>query len=277
MWRYHVSVSVTPWVALLCGLCMGCTDPGLPWGVIEANLEVRFDPADGRLDDEGRLKTSANYTVSLDNLEMSFDAITVVLGGAGVADFDPANPPAGYSLCHNGHCHSDSGELVDCEKIALEMTGSTGGARVSVGLDGSSWALDEDPVEVGVMPCEPAPCALPRGELVAVELNFGSLHIAGTVYDQLTGESARLSAEGWAFEVTVPLMAPVTALLEGTIGLGEPVGLVVNLDFDLPSALFDDVDFGIDPPVDTAMWEAVLSGALEDHGVLEVTSQRFDF
>ena len=43
-------------------------------------------------------------------------------GGQGAA-FDPSNPPAGYSLCHAGHCHHESGRLVSYEEIAIELSG----------------------------------------------------------------------------------------------------------------------------------------------------------
>ena len=117
MSRCHARFASLLWMALF--TLSACADPGLPWGWVEAEVQGSFDPDEGRLDDEGRLKTSGNYALALDTVEVTFDALTVVLAGAGTADFDPANPPEGYSLCHNGHCHSDAGALVDYEIIAL--------------------------------------------------------------------------------------------------------------------------------------------------------------
>ena len=128
----HVSFGLGLWAVLALISLGGCTDPGLPWGVVEATIEAKFDPSEGRLDDEGRLKTSANYALELESVAVTFDALTLTLAGAGAADFDPANPPEGYSLCHNGHCHAASGELVDYEDIQAEMNQASGAAGLKV-------------------------------------------------------------------------------------------------------------------------------------------------
>ncbi len=271
-----LAAAVAVWSLLALAGVSGCVDPGLPWGWLEVSVQARFDPPEGRLDAAGRLKTNANYSVTLDTVEVALDAVTVVLGGVGATDFEPANPPEGYSLCHNGHCHADTGELVDYEVIALEMAGGTAGARITVGLDGETRALTPDPVPLGVTPCEPSPCELPRGEMAGLELTVASLHVRGTVFDQLTGDDARLAPEGWPFEASVAVAAPVLASLTGTIGPGQPVGVALEVDFQLPPELFDDIDFGVDPPADTAAWQSLLSDAIRAHGVSTVDVRRFD-
>jgi hypothetical protein len=251
-----------------------CLDAGLPWGSLEASMEASFDPSEGRLDEQGRLKTSQSYIVAIDDLQVAFDAFTLVLSSSGSASFDPSNPPPGYSLCHNGHCHSDAGELVDYEIIALEMAGGSGGTRFSVGLDAKPWALTSEGVSVGVSPCDPSPCELPRGELAGLELAVGTLSLRGTAYDTLTGEDARLPEEGWSFEISEPITTPLSIQLEGTIGPGEPVGLTLGIMFDFPAEVFDDIDFGDAPPVDNQAWQSALSMALVDHALLSATLER---
>ncbi|MDP6944809.1 MAG: hypothetical protein QF464_11720 [Myxococcota bacterium] len=274
MSRSPASLAFVLWTTLALVQLSACTDPGLPWGWLEATVQARFDPPEGRLDDEGRLKTSANYALALDTVEVTLDALTLALAGAGAADFDPANPPEGYSLCHNGHCHSASGALVDYEVIALEMAGGADGARVTLGLDGEPRSLGADAVSVDVKPCDPSPCALPRGEMAALELTVTSLRVVGTAFDSLTGEDARLPSEGAAFEADVQVAAPIVVEVEGTIGPGEPVGVRLDLDFALPPELFDDVDFAEAPPADGLAWQALLVAALMDHGGLEVAVAR---
>lgn len=275
MWRSLASNWAQRGLVIL-SLCAGagCLGAGQPWGWLEASMDASFEPPEGRLDGEGRLKTSRNYAVALDDIQISFDAFTIVLAAAGAASFDPSNPPAGYSLCHNGHCHSDAGELVDYEVIALEMVGGSGGARVAIELDNEPLDLSAGKVAVGVSPCEPSPCELPKGELAGLELAIGSLSLQGTVYDRLTGDSPRVPEEGLAFDVSVPIAQALNAQLEGSIGPGEPVGLQLDIGFQLPPALFDDIDFGTASPTDTASWQTVLSTALEDHGALSVTLER---
>lgn len=268
--------SATLTVGTLAALCVlsACADAGLPWGWVEVEVQARFDPDEGRIDEEGRLKTSGDFALTLDEVEASFDALTVVLAGAGAADFDPANPPEGYSLCHNGHCHSDSGALVDYEVIALEIAGGTAGARVTVGLDDEPAALSAASVDVDAIPCEAGPCDLPRGELSGLELTLASLWVSGTAFDRLTGDKARLPPEGVAFEAAVEVPTAILAQLAGSIGPGEPVGLNLGVGFALPPELFDDIDFSQSPSGEGPPWQDLLVAALEEHSALEVSVTR---
>jgi len=239
-------------------------------------MEASFAPSEGRLDDQGRLKTSQSYVVALDEVTVAFDAFTLVLAAGGAAGFDPSNPPEGYSLCHNGHCHADSGELVEYETIALELAGGSGGGRFSVALDASHAPLTAETAAINVLPCDPAPCQLPKGDLAGLELIVRSVAVRGTTYDTLSGDNARLPEEGWPFDISVPVMTPLNAKLEGTIGRGEPVGVDLALAFEFPAEVFDDIDFGDAPPVDDQAWETLLNEALVDHGLLSVSLSRFD-
>jgi hypothetical protein len=92
----------------------------------------------------------------------------------------------------------------------------------------------------------------------------------------LTGDDARLPEEGWAFDISVPVMTTLNAKLEGTIGRGEPVGVDLALAFEFPAEVFDDIDFGDAPPVDDQAWKTILNEALVDHGLLSVSLSRFD-
>ena len=130
-------------------------------------------------------------------------------------------------------------------------------------------------VAVGVPPCAPTPCQLPKGELAGLELIVRSVDVQGTVYDTLTGEAARLPEEGLPFDVSAPVMTPLNAQLEGTIGRGEPVGVDLSIAFEFPAEVFDDINFGVEPPTDTAAWEALLGQALVDHALLSVSLSRY--
>ena len=39
--------------------------------------------------------------------------------------------------------------------------------------------------------------------------------------------------------------------------------------------VFDDINFGVEPPTDTAAWEALLGQALVDHALLSVSLSRY--
>ena len=262
-------------MAVVLAPMVSCLDAGLPWGWLEASLEARFDPSADRLDEGGRVKTSQNYVVQVDHARVTFDAVTVALAASGVSAFDPANPPPGYSLCHNGHCHSDSGELVDYEVIALETAGGKGGARISIGLDGTPTNLSATASAIGVTPCDPSPCELPRGELAGLELVIASLSVSGTAFDTLPGDSARLPTEGLPFSVEVPVSSPLSAQLEGTIGHGAPLGLSLAMEFELSEQLFDGIDFGDAPPQTTEAWQSALSEPLLNKSEFTVIVERF--
>ncbi|MBM4373379.1 MAG: hypothetical protein FJ098_17105, partial [Deltaproteobacteria bacterium] len=132
-WRSSVLVLV---------LAAGCafTD-GEPWGEVRPALRVVFDPSPERLTPEGWLRTTLGYGVELHALDVSVDGLTLSMaaGGEGAAVFDPADPPEGYSLCHNGHCHAASGALVSYEAIAAELGGggTTEGFVLAVPAAGS--------------------------------------------------------------------------------------------------------------------------------------------
>ena len=252
----------------------GCLGDGLPWGELNASVTASFAPSPGRLDAQGRLKTAGNYVVALDDVAVGFDALSVVLAAQGAAGFDPANPPEGYSLCHNGHCHSDSGALVDYEDIALEMAGGSGGMRVVVGLDTQPQILSAVASPVAPTPCEPSPCEVPLGELAGIELNISSIRLRGTVFDTLSGDARRLPEEGYAVDLDLPLTTVLTAEIQGSIGPGAPVGLNLAVDFQFPAALLDDIDFGAAPPADEDAWKQALNEALIDHAALNTTMTR---
>lgn len=60
-------------------------------------------------------ETGSTYTakngdqIRIDSLEVEIESIALVAAGSGSAgdvEFDPANPPAPFTNCHAGHCHS---------------------------------------------------------------------------------------------------------------------------------------------------------------------------
>ena len=97
-------------------------DDGDPWARASFELSLGFEPGAARLDDEGRLVTPGDWAIALETPIAHVDSVTLTMAGeAGTLSFDPAEPPPGYSLCHNGHCHADDGRLVDYEDIELEL------------------------------------------------------------------------------------------------------------------------------------------------------------
>ena len=92
-----------------------CTlEGGQPWGQVDFGVSVLSMDTAGRM--EGNLiKTADNYGLEIETLTVEFAAVSAVQTTSAGAGFDPAQPPEGYSLCHNGHCHSADGRLVAYE------------------------------------------------------------------------------------------------------------------------------------------------------------------
>ena len=93
-------------------LLLGCAfGPGHGFGEIAAaDLAVAFEPGEARDLGDGWVLANTGDRFTLDTLVFTVESLDLLaLEGGGSATFDPANPPAGYSLCHGGHCHADDG------------------------------------------------------------------------------------------------------------------------------------------------------------------------
>jgi hypothetical protein len=77
-------------------------EAGTPFATLEASLDARLEvPRDRDLGD-GWQKLASGYELAIQQLEVEAGEIALLDPGAGARGFDPANPPPGYSLCHNG-------------------------------------------------------------------------------------------------------------------------------------------------------------------------------
>ena len=254
-------------VAALIGFAAsGCAlEPGDPWGVVRAGLEVRLDLSGGRLDPEGRVRTSDDYRVQLQALELEIEAVEFVAGETSALSFDPANPPPGYSLCHNGHCHADDGRLVDYADIAAELAGGAASGPALV-LGGGVVTLDASMPAAGLVleACSNA-CVLDNpGELAAVRALVRGARVRGRVFDARTGAAARLPVEGVAFDVALGSGDDAGAswrpgvTLGARFGPGRQAGLEVDLGLVLSPTAFDAL-----PWDDGALLEASMSASFE--------------
>ncbi|MCA9514934.1 MAG: hypothetical protein KC635_08330 [Myxococcales bacterium] len=259
----------------------GCAfSDGDPWGRLELDAAARLDrPADRAVD--GKLLTAENYLVALDTVELVPGDVTVAQKAEGSAGaFDPADPPEGYTLCHNGHCHATDGRLVPYEEVAAELAGGGGSAGPSVTIPVAAGAMVALPTsgeaaEIPLGDC-PAGCEWARGEMDTVSVAVTSLHLRGTVFDQLTGGAARLPSEGVGFDVTIPLdaVAP-SASLHAAFGVDEPVGLRVHATVVVPATLFDGIDFATADTAGSA-FVAALAAAFGERAALALETSRFD-
>jgi hypothetical protein len=245
-------------------------EPGQPWGVAEFDVTASFDPPDSRLEN-GALKTSKDYRVELDTLEVEFDVVELEIASGGeVAAFDPANPPEGYSLCHGGHCHSDDGRLVPYDEIEAEVSG--GDLVVTQSLESSPVSLGVDARTIALDMCT-NDCELPPGALSLVRLRLHEVHVAGTVSD------VRDRIDPTRFDETFELSVDLTRTVKGAVGKGEAGLVSVDVEYGAPAELFDGVDFetAISEDGEFAMPEAIaeaLTETLNEHSLLEVSVEQ---
>ncbi len=54
---------------------------------------------------DGWQRLASDFEVKLDDVSLTLQALALLPGAEAALAFDPAAPPPGYSLCHNGHCH----------------------------------------------------------------------------------------------------------------------------------------------------------------------------
>ncbi len=230
--------------ALSCVTLASCAlDKGQPWGELSVLLEV------GPLIDEGRLRdglwlTSRDYLLDLDIAELEVASVALVASGESSA-FDPSDPPEGYSNCHNGHCHHASGRIVDYGNIANEL--ALAGALAPALIIGGGVVNPEAGASVLVETnlCSTAePCVIDTPmRLETLIVTTARLSVSGRVFDRRTGERARLPEDGVPFSVSIP-ESRVAGPIDISFGPQEDLQVGLRARLDVPSTLFDDVDWG---------------------------------
>ena len=221
---------------------------GLPagesWRSLSTSLEVVFDPETRMLDSE-RIKTSKNYEIAFNELSVTGLglSIEVVTDSAGAEVFDPTNPPPGYSLCHNGHCHHDSGELVDYEDIQLELNEQSGGNTTALNqpFHGTvSYASFTERQSVGVTleSCDDlyGVCDIdPAGSIRSVSLSVATVTVDLTVF-----HPSKLPEEGVVMALEIPVNQRLSVPSDQEAGLNAKS---VSVSWELVASLWDRVEF----------------------------------
>jgi hypothetical protein len=222
----------------------GCTfEDGEPWGSATLALTARFDVPKDRRTPDGALKTANDYAIDDLRLEVVLTGFSLAVSedADAPAGFDPANPPEGFTLCHNGHCHGPGGKLYSYAETAVAAGGggTTGGAGVTADVDAPDGVrLEATPTDVPLLGC---PCDLPRGRITAASLAVTGLRVRGTVRD-LRPEN-RLSAATAAVDLTVPLDITLNAPLSARIDRGESVEVAVEAGLTVTPHVLDALDF----------------------------------
>jgi hypothetical protein len=225
---------------------VSCTwTDGNPWAEAQLSMSARIDVPRDRQGEDGRIKTVKDYEVEVERFEIQLGEVRFVVGETPQASsgFDPANPPAGYSLCHNGHCHDDQGNLVDYEDIARTL-GVPSAAEVIVRqpVGSEPLLLDDDWQDVALQACIGS-CDLSLGTLTRVELDVLAVTAQGVAFDRRAGTARRLPAEGVPWQVEVQTPGVLTAPLDLEITSAGPLLLELDGQLQLLASFWDDLDF----------------------------------
>ena len=251
------------------GLCFvvalaasGCTLSAGDWFAdLRPTFEARYAPRADRDTGDGWQKLNTLYQIQMTRALVTVEDIQLQdLGGGGAAAaFDPAHPPRGYSLCHNGHCHRDDGALVSYEEVAAELAG---GGTITVQTVVSLPIGQSDllaPVRRDLA-CEPG-CGLPeakvqRARATLVHVAFEGLVREGRVPARVTGEvpwrwEAALAADTGREPVYLDCAADLPA------DNAHPPNVRLDLTLEIGARLLDDVE-----------WSALVAGA----GVIDLAA-----
>ncbi|RKG94209.1 hypothetical protein D7V97_39360 [Corallococcus sp. CA053C] len=231
-------------------LLSGCAlDAGEGFAVLKPSVQAAYTPLPRRDAGDGYQALASDFQLRMDTASVRVGSIDLLAssGGGGATTFDPSSPPPGYSLCHNGHCHSDSGELVDYADIEAELGGGGGSSTTTVAnlpVDGDLDLLR--PASVG-LDCRPD-CELPRTTLSRERWSITGVRMTGSVRD---GRVPARFAGAKDFRITLATAggaeAEPVAVLSGDLDVPSDrenaPGVELGLKLELTPLLFDAVDW----------------------------------
>ena len=220
-------------------LALGCAfGPGEGFSeVAGATLRVALEPGAARDLGDGAVLTDQAYAVELDAMTLAVDALALQeLQGGGSAEFDPSDPPAGYSNCHGGHCHADDGGLVDYADIEAELAGGVASFADIVSL---SAGVDADLLAgrtVDLAAAEPSP-HLPLADISRASLGVGALALSASV----TG--GELGDEALPLSLSLDYGGSITAGFELPVDRDLDPSITIAASLVIDGTLFDEIAF----------------------------------
>jgi hypothetical protein len=239
----------------------GCAwDAGHGFSTIAgASVSASFEPETARSLD-GSVLTDLGYVVTPEELSLAIDDVEIeTLAGAGQAQtFDPGHPPAGYTLCHGGHCHASDGRLVPYEEVEAELAGGTAAFQsiVSLQVQRELDALAEESVATPLAP---------SAELPETELRRATVTISAARLHFVASESG-LAAEVLEVDADLALSLQPSVGLDFEVSREAPERIRVDVRVGYGARLFDALDFAALGPGAVALDDP------EDPLLLQLTS-----
>lgn len=241
---------------VLC-VCASCAfDAGGPFASVSGSLDVALVVPADRDAGDGWMKLDTSYQVRLTRATIELGPVELIAAGAAGVTFDPADPPPGYSLCHNGHCHADDGSLVSYADVAARLAGGSG-ATVALAFDAPGTVDLLGGARGLTLTCGQPRCDLPEGEVALVRVGVTRVVLEGAVRDpvgRFSGEKPiAVTAEGAVISANVDLPADRAHDPDVTLGLRAELG----------AQLFDSFDFSGDGDLAAHVRETLSDTILE--------------
>lgn len=226
-------------LAIAVALVPACAwDDGAPFGEVTVDFTARWTEVPSRGGDWQKL--ASDFEVQVTVASATFGTLALVDVGTAALNFDPADPPPGYSNCHSGHCHADDGRLVSYEEIAAEVSGG-GGPTPVIRLAVGARELRTGGAET--LACAGAPCDLPIATIGRVELPVARLELAGMVRDTRTPPRFA-GPQAWTLALDrADDAAPATGALDLPVDRGHAPRITLAVGALPNVALLDGVRF----------------------------------
>jgi hypothetical protein len=263
-----------------CGLSACAIGPGSGWGELTGEVSIQWDQPAARFTDDGLWRTANSYGLDLETLELSVASLEFVTesqsAGGGSVDFDPANPPPGYSLCHGGHCHADDGSLPTYEEIRRRLAGGGGVEEqvlASVKVPATILLAKGATVPITESRCLPSCSVDEEVRIARVRLPLLRLRASGTVVDLTTRERLGGMSQPWTLDIDLTDLA-LAESVDLPIGRGSDPVLNLLVDVEIPARIFDGIDWPAaftSPTSSAAVEEMIIENLLS--GTLDVALQ----
>jgi hypothetical protein len=231
-------------------LLSACTfEEGSPWGYWKPNLWVVWSYSDRLEDESQRFKTAKSY--ALEDLQFSVQVDQIKLYTAPInqgssSGFDPSKPPAGCTLCHNDHCHCGN-ELVPYAQLAAQSNQTQSSEQQVSFAQQIKFQLNSmqtQEVKSLISDCDPLTCALDRSRVTSISVSISKLQISTKAYDLIPNAQRSLPLEGEIFSLDFPIALQLGLALDEVLDEGKSYDLPLQLIWQIPSSLFDLIDWG---------------------------------
>lgn len=247
--RCRLRRSVAPLTAasLAALTLLGCVDgDGRGWGEVRLSLTSALEVPASNVDAQGRWRTAHGFAVEAPTVVLEFDEVALSAADDAALPFDPATPPAGYSLCHGGHCHADDGSLPTYAEVAAVLAGADADAPVTstTAAGDAALSLASAVSETALARCEQAPCAVARGSVGGARVIVHGVRLKCTVFAASTVQRGRLGETGHAIDVSFPVETTIATPMRVDFDRGEAFGQRVALRLVLGPKLLDGLPLG---------------------------------